>query len=77
MFQYYGHKSKLKVIGREDDLEKLNRKALQMARQVADENHVLMAGNICNTNSYEPNNKESDKEVEQMFKVNALTDLLI
>ncbi|KAJ8315824.1 hypothetical protein KUTeg_007974 [Tegillarca granosa] len=32
-FTYYGHREKLRVIGREDDLERLNRTALKIARQ--------------------------------------------
>src|SRR2546427_8815310 len=36
-FTYYGHREKLRTIGREDDLEPLNRQALRLARQGADE----------------------------------------
>src|SRR5690348_17650246 len=36
-FTYYAHREKLRVIGREDDLEELNRRALELAREVADE----------------------------------------
>ena len=34
--QYYGHRAKLRLVNREIDLETLNRRALKMARQVAD-----------------------------------------
>src|SRR3954471_20737304 len=34
---YYAHRDKLKTIGREDDLEKLNHAALKIASEVADE----------------------------------------
>jgi betaine-homocysteine S-methyltransferase len=53
-FTYYGHREKLKVIGKEDVLEPLNRQALAIAGKVARETGTLLAGNICNTNVYEP-----------------------
>ena len=34
--QYYGHREKMRKIGREDELESLNLNSLAMARQVAD-----------------------------------------
>src|SRR5215468_4675521 len=53
-FTYYGHREKLRVIGKEDVLEPLNRQALSIAAAVARETGALLAGNICNTNVYEP-----------------------
>jgi betaine-homocysteine S-methyltransferase len=53
-FTYYGHREKLRVIGREDILEPLNRQALAVAARVARDTGALLAGNICNTNVYEP-----------------------
>ena len=53
-FTYYGHREKLRQIGREDDLEPLNRNALRIAREVAAEAGALLAGNICNTWAYDP-----------------------
>lgn len=53
-FTYYSHREKLRVIGREDILEPLNRQALAVARRVARETGTLLAGNLCNTNVYEP-----------------------
>src|SRR5215468_6404131 len=53
-FTYYGHREKLRVIGKEDVLEPLNRQALAIAAQVAKETGTLLAGNLCNTNVYEP-----------------------
>ena len=50
--QYYGQREKLRLIGREDDLEAMNTAALKMAREVADEHGCLMAGNICNSSVY-------------------------
>ena len=68
-FQYYGHRTKLQVIGREDELEKLNRDALRIARKVADETGTLMAGNICNTCSFLPDNPSSAEKTKGIFKV--------
>src|SRR2546428_7390504 len=40
-FTYYGHREKLRQIGREADLEPLNRDALKLAREVAREGDAL------------------------------------
>jgi betaine-homocysteine S-methyltransferase len=53
-FTYYGHREKLRVIGKEDILEPLNRQALSIAARVAADTGTLLAGNVCNTNVYEP-----------------------
>src|SRR5260221_7787572 len=53
-FTYYGHREKVRVIGKEDVLEPLNRQALSIAARVARETGTLVAGNLCNTNVYEP-----------------------
>src|SRR5215510_14893662 len=53
-FTYYGHREKLRVLGKEDILEPLNRQALAIAARVARETGTLFAGNVCNTNVYEP-----------------------
>jgi betaine-homocysteine S-methyltransferase len=50
---YYAHRDKLKAVGREGDLERLNRQALGLARAVADEGDALLAGNISNTWIYD------------------------
>ena len=66
-FTYYAHREKLKLIGRESDLENMNRTALELAKQVAAEGDALVAGNICNTNLYLPGDKASAKEARAMF----------
>jgi betaine-homocysteine S-methyltransferase len=53
-FTYYGHREKLRVLGMENILEPLNREALSIAGRVARETGTLLAGNLCNTNVYEP-----------------------
>lgn len=67
-FTYYANRDKLKTIGREGDLEKMNIQALRIAKEVADEGNLLFAGNICNTWAYDPDNKEeSSKIVRDMY----------
>jgi metal-dependent amidase/aminoacylase/carboxypeptidase family protein len=67
-FTYYAHRQKLKVIGREDILESINRQALRIAKDVADRHGCLMAGNICNTNAYEADDPKTHKAVRAMFE---------
>ena len=51
-FTYYAHREKLRMIGKEGQLEALNRQALAIAREVAEESGALFAGDICNTNVF-------------------------
>lgn len=67
-FTYYAHRQKLRVIGREEVLEDLNRQALRIAKDVADRNGCLMAGNICNTNVYEADDTATHTAVRAMFE---------
>src|SRR3989304_5120930 len=46
-FTYYAHRAKMRAIGRESDLERLNRDAVKIAREVAGEGSALVAGNVC------------------------------
>lgn len=66
---YYGDREKLKTIGREGDLELLNRQAVRLARQAASEGDALVAGNICNTWVYDHNNKaETEAKVRKIYE---------
>src|SRR5215212_929519 len=56
---YYAHRDKLKAVGRGDDLEELNRQAVRIANEIAAEGGALVAGNICNTWSYDPAEPEA------------------
>ena len=58
----------MRQIGREDDLERINRAALKIAREVAHDTGTLFAGGISNTNIYVPGNKDSMKKVQAMFE---------
>ena len=66
-FTYYGHREKLRMIGREKDLEPMNRMALKIAKKVAKDTGTLFAGNICNTTVYVPDDKASYKVVRKIF----------
>jgi betaine-homocysteine S-methyltransferase len=51
-FTYYAHREKLQTIGKEHLLEPMNRQALAIAREVAEDTGALLAGDICNTNVF-------------------------
>ncbi|XP_038059782.1 betaine--homocysteine S-methyltransferase 1-like isoform X1 [Patiria miniata] len=67
-FTYYAHREKMALIGREDDLERINKHALRMAREVADQTGTLMAGNISNTNLFVGSVPNYREKVWQIFK---------
>ncbi|XP_022301961.1 betaine--homocysteine S-methyltransferase 1-like isoform X1 [Crassostrea virginica] len=67
-FTYYAHREKLKLVNRETDLKAMNMKALQIAREVADETGTLMAGNICNSTIYKKGDEEAISKAHDMFK---------
>ena len=64
---YYVHREKLRVIGREKDLVPMNRAALGIAKRVARRTGTLFAGDLCNTNIYDPADSKAIKEVERIF----------
>jgi len=64
---YYVHREKLRVIGREKDLVPMNRAALGIAKRVARRTGTLFAGDLCNTNIYDPADRKAVKEVERIF----------
>jgi betaine-homocysteine S-methyltransferase len=66
---YYAHREKMQAIGREGDLEALNRQAVRLAREVAAEGDALVAGNISNTWVYDHNDPETtSKIVREMYQ---------
>ena len=66
-FTYYGHREKMRIIGKEHLLEALNRQALSLAKAVASETGTLAAGDISNTNVY-AEDEESKRTVRGMFE---------
>lgn len=67
-FTYYLHREKLRLIGRADDLETINRQALALASEVARRTGTLLAGNVCNTNVYDPSDAHTHDVVRAMFE---------
>ena len=70
-FTYNGHREKMRVLGKEELLEPLNRAALRIAREVADSPSEgppnLLAGNISNTNVWDPADAAKQRETREMF----------
>jgi betaine-homocysteine S-methyltransferase len=64
---YYVHREKLRVIGREKDLVPMNRAALKIAKSVARRTGTLFAGDLCNTNIYDPADPAAQREVGRIF----------
>src|SRR5215217_4942648 len=60
---YYAHRDKLRDVGRDGDLEAMNRQAVRIANDVAAEGGALVAGNICNTWSFDPKDPEASGAV--------------
>jgi betaine-homocysteine S-methyltransferase len=65
---YYAHREKLRLVGRENDLERMNREAIRLASEVAAEGDALVAGNICNTNIFVPGDTDSARQVRAIFE---------
>src|SRR5207247_1349847 len=65
-FTYYAHRAKLKLVGREKDLARINRTALGIARKVARSTGTLLAGDICNTSIYGAD-EASHKQARTIF----------
>ena len=64
---YYAHREKLRHVGREGDLEAMNRRAVRIAREVAQEGDALVAGNVCNTWAYDPDDPSTGEAVRVMY----------
>jgi methionine synthase I (cobalamin-dependent) len=64
---YYAHREKLRQLGRESQLEAMNRQAVRLARQVAAEGGALVAGNVCNTWAYDPRDPATADVVRAMY----------
>jgi betaine-homocysteine S-methyltransferase len=64
---YYAHREKLRHVGREGDLEAMNRQAVRLAREVAHEGGALVAGNVCNTWAYDPDDAATSATVRAQY----------
>jgi betaine-homocysteine S-methyltransferase len=66
-FTYYAHRAKMKIVGRERDLERINRTALRLAKKVARATGTLLAGNICNTAIFAADDPKSHQQARRIF----------
>ncbi|XP_061193356.1 betaine--homocysteine S-methyltransferase 1-like [Saccostrea echinata] len=67
-FTYFGHREKMRSIGREAEVESLNRQALRIARKAADQTGCLVAGSVCHTQVYSVNDPETHEKSRAIFK---------
>jgi len=72
-FTYNAHREKMRIIGKEELIEPLNRAALKIARDVAADvpegaEPNLVAGNISNSNIWNPEDHQSQVQVRAMFE---------
>jgi len=70
-FTYYGHREKLRIIGKEELLEPLQKNALQIAKDAAKEFSdldLMVCGDVANTNIYDPSDSNSLKECQKMYE---------
>ncbi len=70
-FTYYGHREKLRLIGKEELLEPLQKNALQIAKDSRDEFKdldLLVCGDVANTNIFDPNDKKTHIECQKMYE---------
>lgn len=63
---FYASRDKLATVGLQDKLEELNRAAVRIAKQAA-EDRCLVAGNLSLTWKYEPNDTSSHDRVRKLF----------
>ncbi len=74
-FTYYGHREKLRLIGKEELLEPLQKNALDIAKASREEFkdlNLLVCGDVANTNIYNPNDKKSHAECQKMYEEQVL-----
>ena len=70
-FTYYGHREKLRIIGKEHLLEPMQKNALKIAKDAANEFKdldLMVCGDVANTNIFDPNDKNTHKECQKMYE---------
>ena len=70
-FTYYGHREKLRIIGKEDLLEPLQKNALRIANDAKNsfkDLDLMVCGDVANTNIFDPNDKNSFAECQKMYE---------
>ncbi len=64
---FYASDDKLATVGLEGTVDDINRNAVQIAREVADEGDALVAGNLSLTWAYDPNDASSPDHVRALI----------
>jgi betaine-homocysteine S-methyltransferase len=64
---FYASDDKLATVGLGGKVDDINRNAVQIARQVASEGDALVAGNLCLTWAYDPEDVASHDHVRALF----------
>lgn len=64
---YYAHEEKLNVVGLGASLKEINANAVQIAKDVAIEYSIIVAGNLCNTWVFDPDKPSTFKETRRQF----------
>ncbi|CAN5802234.1 homocysteine S-methyltransferase family protein [soil metagenome] len=64
---FYASDDKLATVGLEGTVDEINRNAVQIAREVADEGDALVAGNLSLTWAYDPNDASSPDHVRALI----------
>ena len=70
-FTYYGHREKLRIIGKEDLLEPLQKNALKIANDAKNsfkDLDLMVCGDVANTNIFDPNDKNSFTQCQKMYE---------
>jgi betaine-homocysteine S-methyltransferase len=69
-FTYYGHREKLRIIGKENMLEPLQKNALKIAKNARDEFkdlNLMVCGDVANTNIWVQIHKKRELQCTKMF----------
>ena len=70
-FTYYGHREKLRIIGKEHLLEPMQKNALKIAKDAATEFKdldLMVCGDVANTNVFDPGDANTHKQCQQMYE---------
>ena len=70
-FTYYGHREKLRIIGKEHLLEPMQKNALKIAKDAAAEFKdldLMVCGDVANTNIFDPKDRSTFKECQKMYE---------